>query len=199
MLNTKVAAAGLASAFRATLRQGNRQSGSPRAQVVCPQLKGHRLLPRDSTNGSCHCSAATVTAELRRPGEGCAEGRVAASGHSTRGTGTAELPAPRSAPATRTGPRGGEDGINIVSIDCLNSDLMFSLSVSLGLFLSPSCQMSSRGRPSWKEIQPELVMERAVCVFCSWGPQPGPSQTSARETHQGLCYSHRVQREVARS
>lgn len=85
--------------------------------------------------------------------------------------------------------------MSIASNDCLNSDLMFSLSVFFGLFLSPSRQTSSWGRPSWKEIQPELELWRKRFVSSApGGPQAGPSQTSARETHQGLCCSHHVQR-----
>lgn len=148
---------------------------------MCPQLKGHRLFPWDSTNGSCH----SALLSLSPPNYGVLvravqkavshqagtlllrEQNLALTAHSAR----AQQSFPRHAqpwPVTQ-GPRSGEDGINIVSIDCLNSDFMFSFSVFLGLFLSPSCQTSSCGRLSWKEIQPELELWRKWFVFCSWG------------------------------
>lgn len=143
---------------------------------MCPQLKGHRLFPWDSTNGSCH----SALLSLSPPNYGISVRAVQKAVSQQVGTlllREQNLPLPaRSAWAQQSFPhhaepwpvtqglRSGEDGINIVSIDCLNSDLMFSFSVFLGLFLSPSCQTSSCGRPSWKEIQPELELWRKQFV-----------------------------------
>ena len=148
---------------------------------MCPQLKGHRLFPRDSTNGRCR----SALLSLSPPNYGVSVRAVQKAVSQQAGTlllreqnlpltarsAWAQQSFPRHAqpwPVTQ-GPRRGEDGISIVSIDCLNSDLMFSFSVFLGLFLSPSCQTSSCGRPSWKETQPELELRSKWFVFCSWG------------------------------
>lgn len=62
------------------------------------------------------------------------------------------------------GPWSGEGGISIISMGCLNSDLTFSCSAFLGLFLSPSCQTSSCSRAARKEIQPDSELRRKRLV-----------------------------------
>lgn len=119
MLHMKRAAAGLMSAFRDMLCQSNGQGSSQRSKVRVSPTQGPSLIPTGQYEWKVSlCSAVTVTAELRRLGEGCAEGCISASGHatasgaepssdSTQCLGTAELPSPRSALASHTGPEEG--------------------------------------------------------------------------------------------
>ena len=153
---------------------------------MCPQLKGHRLFPRDSTNGRRR----SALLSLSPPNYGVSVRAVQKAVSQQAGTlllREQNLPlTARSAWAQQSfarhaqpwpvtqGPRSGEDGISIVSIDCLNSDLMFSFSVFLGLSQSLLSNILL-----WKTVLEGdtarvRVTEQVVCLLFLGVPRQDP-------------------------
>lgn len=86
---------------------------------------------------------------------------------------TCSLPHPVQLWPSSRGPNNGEERRNILTPDCLNSDLMFlSLSASLDLFFCDSCQASSCRRLSWTAIPSELWRTQLLSSIPG-APQPG--------------------------
>lgn len=186
MLNMKIAAAGLMSAFRDMLCQSSGQGSSQWSKVHGSSTQGSSLIPM----GQYEWKLSLCSVSLSPPNYGVLvravqkavsqqagtlllrEQNLALTAHSAR----AQQSFPRHAqpwPVTQ-GPRSGDDEINIVSIDCLNSDIMFSFSVFLGLFLSPSCQTSSCGRLLEGDTARVRVLEKVVCLLFLGVPSQDP-------------------------